>query len=156
MKLAVLEHKNFDEKILNDLKSTFKVDLLNGGDLNLNKLLKYYDVLWLRLGYKFTDDSFEGNLKCKIIVCPATGIDHLNPELCKNKGIKIISLKNQDTFLNQIRSTAELTILLTLALLRKINEASTTSILTIFGRLLSSIPFLALIKYLFPFMSNFS
>lgn len=119
MKLALLEYKNFDEKILNNLNSYFNVELFDQKKINLNQILKKFDVVWLRLGYKLSDKIFEGNLKCRIIVCPATGIDHLNPELCKKKNIKIISLKNESNFLNKVKSTAELTILLTLSLLRK-------------------------------------
>ncbi len=120
MKLALLEHKNFDKKILNDLNSNFNVELFSEKKINLNHILKKFDIVWLRLGYKLYDNLFEGNLKCKFIVCPATGTDHLNPEFCKKKGIKIISLKNESNFLNEVKSTAELTILLTLSLLRKI------------------------------------
>ena len=120
MKLAILEYENFDKKILDDLNSYFKVELFDIKKINLNQILQEYDVVWLRLGYKFHDELFNGNLKCKIIVCPATGIDHLNPKICKKNDIKIISLKNESSFLKEVRSTAELTLLLTLSLLRKI------------------------------------
>ena len=61
--------------------------------------------------------------RCKIIATPVTGIDHIDIKLCEKLGIKIISLKGETEFLNNIRATAELTINLTMSLMRKTNFA---------------------------------
>jgi lactate dehydrogenase-like 2-hydroxyacid dehydrogenase len=58
MKLALLEYKNFDEKILNNLNSYFNVELFDQKKINLNQILKKFDVVWLRLGYKLSDKIF--------------------------------------------------------------------------------------------------
>ena len=54
---------------------------------------------------------------------PVTGINHIDVDACKKLNIQIICLKGETTFLREIRATAEHTLLLTLALLRKLHGA---------------------------------
>lgn len=54
----------------------------------------------------------------KVIGCPMTGLDHIDLEECKSRGIKVISLQGEREFLEHITSTAEHTIGLIVALLR--------------------------------------
>ena len=123
MRLALLESKDINVEVYELLKKKFEIKIYLTLKVNLNLILKEFDIVWLRLGHKFEDDDFEGKLRCKYIVCPVTGINHLNPEMCNKKEIKIISLKNQNQILSQINSTAEHTILLTLAILRKFRSS---------------------------------
>ncbi|MBC8495282.1 hypothetical protein H8D36_03960 [archaeon] len=62
--------------------------------------------------------------RVSVIVCPVTGLDHIDIETCKELDIKVISLKGEEEFLKKIRATAELTIGLMLSLLRKIPKAA--------------------------------
>ena len=54
----------------------------------------------------------------KYIISPTTGTNHIDKKYFLKKSIKIISLKNEVKFLNNIRATIELTILLILLSLR--------------------------------------
>lgn len=58
----------------------------------------------------------------KIVATPCTGTDHINLEACKRYGIKVLSLRDTD-ILPTITATAEHTIGLILALVRKIPSA---------------------------------
>lgn len=54
----------------------------------------------------------------KIIGCPMTGLDKIDLEECERRGIKVISLKGETEFLQNITSTSEHTVGLILALMR--------------------------------------
>lgn len=84
-----------------------------------------YDVFWFRLNFRISESLLRRSTRrVSVIVCPVTGLDHINMEVCRELGIRVISLKGETEFLQSVRATAELTIGLTLALLRKIPQAS--------------------------------
>jgi D-3-phosphoglycerate dehydrogenase len=78
------------------------------------------DIFWFRLAYKIDSQVLSEKTKCKYLITPVTGIDHIDESLCEKLGIKIICLRGEYEFLNEVRATAEHTILLTLALLRNL------------------------------------
>jgi D-3-phosphoglycerate dehydrogenase len=53
-----------------------------------------------------------------------TGLDHLDLEACRERGIRVVSLRGETDFLKTVRATAEHTVALLLALLRRIPEAA--------------------------------
>jgi len=61
--------------------------------------------------------------KLKVIGCNMTSIEHLPLMECKLKGIKVISLRGETGFLQNITSTAEHTIGLMIALMRNYKTA---------------------------------
>ena len=85
----------------------------------------HFDVFWLRMKFKITEELLRmPNRRTSIIVCPFTGLDHIDRETCDELGIQVISLGTDTELLKDVRSTAELTMGLTLALMRKIPQAS--------------------------------
>lgn len=76
------------------------------------------DVFWFRLNHKLTRNILK-DIRCKYILCAVTGLDHIDVEACDEFGIKVISLKNETEFLKEVRATAEHTIGLMLALIRR-------------------------------------
>lgn len=82
------------------------------------------DIFWFRLNHKLTKKVLS-RVKCKVIVCAVTGLDHIDVEYCNSNNIKIISLKGEYDFLKHIRATAEHTIGLTISLLRNYKLAFT-------------------------------
>ncbi|QXP61689.1 NAD(P)-dependent oxidoreductase [Olleya sp. HaHaR_3_96] len=87
-------------------------------DLELKKALQDCDVFWFRLNHKLTNVILN-NVKCKYILCAATGLDHIDLEACISNNIKVISLKGEFEFLKEVRATAEHTLSLLLTLIRK-------------------------------------
>lgn len=59
----------------------------------------------------------------RVLGVNTTGLDHIDLDECKKRGIKVISLKGSDLFLSTITSTAEHTIGLIIALLRNYKTA---------------------------------
>lgn len=58
--------------------------------------------------------------RLRVIVCPATGLDHIDLEACKERGIEVLSLQGETEFLRTIPATAEHTWALILALTRRV------------------------------------
>lgn len=77
------------------------------------------DILVVRLAHRIDDVWFSRMPSLKIIATPTTGLNHINLDAAKNRGIKIISLRGA-SLLPRIPSTAEETIGLMIALLRHI------------------------------------
>lgn len=90
----------------------------------LKKALQNCDVFWFRLNHKLTRSVLE-NVKCKYIVCAATGLDHIDLKACLDYNIEVISLKGEFKFLKEVRATAEHTLGLLLTLIRKSKKAYT-------------------------------
>ena len=61
--------------------------------------------------------------RLKAILSPTTGIDHIDMDYVKARGIKVYHLRDQKKFLKTISSTAELTIGLMLSMYRNIPNA---------------------------------
>lgn len=85
---------------------------------DIQESLKTCDIFWFRLNHKLTKTILKG-VKCKYIICAVTGLDHIDAEACEAYGIKVISLKNETEFLKEVRATAEHTMGLMLALIRR-------------------------------------
>ena len=122
-RILIAEPRDFSPAALAMLKQVGQVDLIEVKKGDLEKACCDYDVLWFRLGFKIDAVDLPESPRCRIIVCPATGLDHIDEAACHAKGIRILSLRGEADFLRSVRATAELTIGLALALLRKIPQA---------------------------------
>lgn len=78
-------------------------------------------VLWTRLE-RIGKEELDRAPDTKIVATPCTGLDHIDLEECRRRGIKVLSLRDTDV-LPQITATAEHTVGLILALVRKIPQA---------------------------------
>lgn len=123
LKVLIAETIDFSEQVVQTLQKFAEVDLIDISKDDVESAFNTYDVFWCRLGFQLTSDLILGSTQCKFIICPVTGLDHIDLVACEQKGITVISLKGETTFLKKVRATAELTIGLTLALLRNIPNA---------------------------------
>ena len=82
--------------------------------------------MWFRLAHRIDKSFFEQPVRLRVLATPVTGLDHIDLEACRGHGVRVVSLKGEVEFLKSIRATAELTIALTLALLRQIPEAASS------------------------------
>lgn len=72
--------------------------------------------------------------RCRILATPVTGLDQIDLQACRERGIEVVSLHGEVEFLRGVRATAELTIALTLALLRHLPDASRAAARGIWNR----------------------
>lgn len=78
------------------------------------------EVLCVRVDTFVDAEWFERMPNLQVIVSPTTGLDHIDLDECKKRGIEVISLQGEREFLDTIPATAEHTFALILALYRRI------------------------------------
>ena len=122
-KLLIAETKDFDKEALEILNTFSDVTQENISPNEISECLETYDIVWFRLKFELNDQTLSNKTRCKIIVTPVTGLDHIDEDLCKKFNLEIISLRGESEFLKKVRATAELTIALTLVLMRNITSA---------------------------------
>jgi D-3-phosphoglycerate dehydrogenase / 2-oxoglutarate reductase len=129
LKLIIAEPKDFSEEVKVYLKASFDLTIKNLKSDELEYAFCNHDIFWFRLGFKIDRNLIEmSNRTVKYIVTPVTGLNHIDTIACAEYGINIISLKGEFEFLKEVRATAEHTLLLTLALLRKLVPAVESTI----------------------------
>jgi D-3-phosphoglycerate dehydrogenase len=82
-----------------------------------------YHVLITRLGHQIDAEVMNAALGLRVIVTAATGLDHIDLNEAKSKGIEVLSLRGEHEFLAGVSATAEHTWALLLALVRKVPAA---------------------------------
>jgi D-3-phosphoglycerate dehydrogenase / 2-oxoglutarate reductase len=97
-------------------------------DLDRNGLLaavRDIDILWVRLRHRIDRQLLDAAPELKIIATPTTGLNHIDLNESRDRGIQVLSLSGETVFLNDIRGTAEHTLALMLALIRHLPAAAT-------------------------------
>lgn len=131
MKLLSLDYKNFPTQSVTELKnegieifdsSVFSIHSNEDLELHLGKF--QYDIIIMRLGYELTTVMLTSQPTLKYVVSATTGHNHLNEIELEARGIKLISLKGEDEFLNNIQSTSEHVWALLLNICKKITKAN--------------------------------
>jgi D-3-phosphoglycerate dehydrogenase len=89
----------------------------------LSKWVSDFDVLIVRLGLVVDKEVIEAGHRLRAIVTATTGLDHIDVESAKARGIAVLSLQGETDFLRGIPATAEHTWGLLLALVRRIPQA---------------------------------
>jgi len=129
LRILIAEPLDFSPQAVRVLESVADVTLQSTERDGLGAALREFDVIWFRLAHRIDrpllDISLlDGPLRCRMLVTPVTGLDHIDLEACADHGIRVLSLRGETQFLNQVRATAELTLALSLALLRRLPAAS--------------------------------
>ncbi|MBK8918481.1 MAG: hypothetical protein KA603_04900 [Azonexus sp.] len=83
------------------------------------------DVLIVRLGHMIDAELIGRAKKLRAIVTATTGLNHIDQEAAKARGIAVLSLRGERTFLDGLTATAEHVWGLLLALVRRIPAATT-------------------------------
>jgi D-3-phosphoglycerate dehydrogenase len=85
--------------------------------------IRDYDVLIVRLGHLIDREVLKNPGPLSVIVTATTGLDHIDTALAQEKGIQVLSLRNETAFLEDIWATAEHAFALLLSLARNIPSA---------------------------------
>jgi D-3-phosphoglycerate dehydrogenase len=120
----VSEAQGFSELAADVLRGVGEVVL---GDLDRCALVQAVggaDVLWVRLRHRIDAEVMAAAKRLQIIATPTTGLNHIDLEEAARRGVRIVSLRGEADFLRDIRATAEHTLALILALLRRIPAAA--------------------------------
>lgn len=120
LRILVLEPNHFPKEALDKLKGLGRISI---GPLSRNQLekdIEKFDVVLTRFSHSFDGPLLRRAKQMKFLVTPTTGEDHIDTKVAAELGIKVVSLKDQQSRLNQITSTAEHTFALLLGLIRAV------------------------------------
>ncbi len=79
-----------------------------------------YHACMATLEIRFDQPVIERACRLRVLATPSTGLDHLDMPLLRERGIEVLSLKDERAFLDGITATAELAWGLLLAAVRRI------------------------------------
>lgn len=119
MKLICPNQSLFSDEIKQILKKKFNCNFLDISQSKFNKIVNRYDIVLARFS---KDIKYENGSNIKYIISPTTGENHIDPRFFSKKKVKVITLKNENSFLKKINASAEFTILLILNILRKVKN----------------------------------
>jgi D-3-phosphoglycerate dehydrogenase len=122
--IRIAEPDGFSPAAVELLRAAGEVVLRPCAPSALPEALATCDVFWFRLGHRIDRAALGDRPRCKIIACPVTGLNHIDLEACGEQRVRVISLRGEVDFLRDVRATAELTVGLSLALLRHIPSAA--------------------------------
>lgn len=105
------------------LDSVGNVDYMIPSQSDLGSIISDYDIVVCGLANTFTAEILQKANRLKVIATVTTGLDHIDINTAKKKGIKVISLHGESIFLNKISGTAELALGLMIMLSRNIHGA---------------------------------
>jgi len=103
--------------ILRGLGDVTLADLTRGG---LIAAVGDADVLWVRLRHRIDAEVMRVGERLRVIVSPTTGLNHIDLAEADRRGIHVLALRGETAFLNDVVGTAEHTLALILALLRRL------------------------------------
>jgi D-3-phosphoglycerate dehydrogenase len=89
----------------------------------LARALPLADAYFASLEVRLTDDLMDLAPRLKAIATPTTGLDHLDLVAAAERGIAVLSIKNERALLDRITATAELAWALVLACSRRLPAA---------------------------------
>lgn len=116
-----LEENLFKTKALEILQRKVAVVNTTTADIILEKNPSA-EILIVKLGHQINETLLSKLPKLRYIVCPTTGLDHIDLEYCAEKKIEVLSVRGQEKFLSQITSTSEIAWWHILELSRKVND----------------------------------
>jgi len=118
--ILVAEPETYSKKCIDILAKVGRVTAKKMGHGELLSRIKDFDILVIRVETKVDRELIDRAEKLKIIGVAATGLDHVDVEYARQKGIKVVSLKGERKFLESVNATVEHTFALILSLVRKI------------------------------------
>jgi D-3-phosphoglycerate dehydrogenase len=124
MRVLVAEPLDFSPAAVDILRRLGEVELRRCDREGLARAFGEYDAVWFRLAHRIDAALLGARPRCKVLATPVTGLDHIDLDACRARGVRVVSLRGEVEFLKNVRATAELTVGLVLALLRKLPQAA--------------------------------
>lgn len=117
------EPGRFSEQAKEALKRVGEVDDVEADREHLLRHASDYHALFICLRNVIDRDIIERAGQLRYIATPTTGTDHIDVEAARERGVEVLSLAGETSFLRGVTATAELTWGLLLALVRKLPQA---------------------------------
>ncbi len=122
-RLLICESAGFSAVALQKLRTCFDVELADLDRHGLLAAIREADAAWVKLRHRIDTEVLAAAQRLRCLVTNTTGLNHLDLQEAERRGIQVLSLRGETEFLKQVRATAELTVALLLALIRKLPQA---------------------------------
>ncbi len=122
--ILIAESRRFPEAAAELLRAHGRLVLADLDLPGLRQEIATAEVLWVRLRHRIDAELMELAPRLRLIASPTTGLNHIDLDLAQQRGIEVVSLRGRVDFLKDIRATAEHTLGLMLALLRRLPSAA--------------------------------
>jgi D-3-phosphoglycerate dehydrogenase len=124
IKILVSESDGFSAEAAAQLRGAGELVLADLERKDLLEAVRDVDVLWVRLRHQIDSEIFQHAAKLKILVTPTTGLNHIDLLKSKQRSVKVLSLRGETEFLQDVRATAEHTMGLIFSLLRHVPRSA--------------------------------
>jgi D-3-phosphoglycerate dehydrogenase len=122
-RILVAESSGFNAGAAAVLRQSGEVQMADLDRPGLLAAVPHADVLWIRLRHRIDAEVLAAAPALKAIVSPTTGLNHIDVNEASRRGIDVISLRGETAFLDDVVATAEHTLALSLALMRRLPAA---------------------------------
>ncbi len=122
-KILVVESRDLSSHVIATLNALGEVRC---ADLEREALLRAdgeTTIVWVRLRNYIDREVLDHFPRLRVLVTPTTGLTHIDLDEVRKRNIKVLSLQGESEFLKTVRATAEHTIGLMLALIRRLPAA---------------------------------
>lgn len=123
-RIVVAESLGFSPAAAEALRALGSVTFADADRAELLRLAAGADLLWVRLRHRVDAELLAAAPRLRAVVSPTTGLNHIDLEEAARRGVAVLSLRGEVEFLRTVRATAEHTVGLLLALLRRIPRAA--------------------------------
>ena len=122
-RILVSESAGFDPGAAAVLRDVGDLQLADLDRAGLLRAIPAADVLWVRLRHHIGADVLDAAPRLRAIATPTTGLNHIDVAAAEARDVRVVSLRGEAGFLRDVRATAEHTIGLMVALLRRLPAA---------------------------------
>lgn len=122
--VLVSESFGFSRAAELQLRAVAYVELADADRAELLAKVRDANVLWIRLRHRIDSEIMDAAPGLRAIATATTGLNHIDLQEARRRGITIISLQGEGDFLRNVYATADHTIALALALTRRVVSAS--------------------------------
>ncbi len=123
LRIVVAESDGFSPVAAERLRGLGEAVFADADRAELPALVRDADVLWVRLRHRIDADALAAAPRLRAIVSPTTGLNHIDLDEAARRGVAVLSLRGETEFLRTVRATAEHTVALLLALVRRLPAA---------------------------------
>ncbi len=123
IKILVAEKSSFSQAGLEKFSRIAATEAYDLSQTDLVSKIKAFNILLVRLGLRVDETVLAATRKLLVVGTPTTGLDHIDLVSAARRGVAVLSLQGERSFLDQVYATAEHTMALLLSLIRKLPSA---------------------------------
>jgi D-3-phosphoglycerate dehydrogenase len=111
---------SFCPQVFDCLRDVAEIVIAKPDAAELRRLIVDVDAYLCTLFVRTDRDVIEAGTRLRAIVTPSTGLDHIDLEAARERGIAVLSLTKETAFLDSVTATAEMAWCLLLAVVRRL------------------------------------